>query len=401
MFKHLIRSDTFKALMLAFVVSMGCYFINNCPYPFWDELDMFSIEEHLIRTMLPDDEEKSDDAFFINVGYDQQVVDYDINGWNTGHVSITDRKTLLDLLTIADSLDADKRYQMIFLDIRFEPGYHTEWDSALFRRIIHMPNVYFAHHADVGIVADSLLVKAVRSDYFTTLLNSSFTRYQFIQDGQASAALCIDSIVNHKTIREFGPFYLTDGYLCQNSPVIPVQHSFATDSNDGRLQDSYDLGPFLLQNPEMLQRMMQGRIVIVGDYINDIHPTYRGDMPGSYLIYTAFRFLSDGRHKVSWWFSLFQLLFFTFLFRWSLQGRDLTDLIQLDRLVESRLAQRLHIHRILGSQIVRFALSFLSFDVLLTASGFVLYIMFGIIFNTALPAFVLAVTIYYKKFIKS
>lgn len=386
-----------RAVILAIIVNVGCYCLNNCPISLWDNVDVLTIEEYLMQSFMPVDED-TNDAFFINVGYDQQLVDYDINGWNTGRVSITDRKTLLDFLTFADSTDEADKYRLIYLDIRFEEGYHTEWDSALFSRIINMPNVYFSHHANTTIVADSLLPKAVRSDYYTNLLNSSFSRYQFVQDGNQSAALCIDSIVNKKTIRQFGPLYFTEGSLCQNSPFIPLKQNFVTSSSDGVSQDCYDLGPFLLENPDLLLRMMQGRIVIVGNYIDDMHGTYRGDLPGPYLIYAAYKYLCDGRHKVNWKLTFLQLLLFTILFFLSIRWKDMSGRFQLENIAESNIARKLRLSGLLRNQFFLLAVSFLTFDVLLMAICIIVYLNAGIIFNTAIPAFVLTLTNYYYNF---
>lgn len=71
------------------------------------------------------------------------------------------------------------------------------------------------------------------------------------------------------------------------------------------------LGSYLLayNTAEELQNIVKDKIVIIGDFEEDIHLTYVGEVPGSMLSYLVYKELHEGNHIVGWreW-----LIFFIF-----------------------------------------------------------------------------------------
>lgn len=129
------------ASALALVMSLAGVFIGNCPYSIADEVSWLCVGENIVRSWFNGAEE-SDDAYFVNVGYDKQIIDVEVSPLESGRMAITDRKVLLDFFDIADQAD----YKYIFLDIRFEKGFETVFDSALFAKIASMRNIVCANH---------------------------------------------------------------------------------------------------------------------------------------------------------------------------------------------------------------------------------------------------------------
>jgi len=54
----------------------------------------------------------------------------------------------------------------------------------------------------------------------------------------------------------------------------------------------------------------ENKIIIVGDFKNDIHPTIFGLMPGSLILYNAYLTLKAGAYKISWAWIIYMLLSF-------------------------------------------------------------------------------------------
>lgn len=362
------------AAALAALVTLSAYFLNNCPYPFWDALDMFSFCEDGIRLVLDKHEDRSD-VLFVNVGYDKDVIDYCVNECDTGRVDITDRRKLIEFLELAEETDS---YKCIFLDIRFEKGYDTPEDSLLFSKILNMRDVYCSHHSDITIAADSLLKRAIVNDYFTTITKTNFTRYQMIQDGKKSIPVVLDSLLNHSSMTKHGPFYRYNGHLCQNSPFLPIKDKISLTRGDGKIADYMDLGSFYLGfGRGMFEEDAKDRIVIVGDFINDWHDTYAGLQPGSYLVYLAYKTLASGRHVVPWGFTVLYFILYFNLFMGVLGRKSPVSLMKIDKRVHSKF--------------VLFLLSFVSYGVVLTIASGILYMVFGIINNIFLPTIVITI----------
>lgn len=375
-------------------MSISELLIGNCPYPFWDQISWVCFAENFVRSILGEND-NTDDAYFINIGYDKQIVDVQVTSTDTGRSVITDRKVLLDFLTIAERAD----YKYIFLDIRFEKGYNTEWDKALFSKIAGMRNIVVAHHYEEtdnngkitnGFeLADTILLpKIAYNDYYTTIFSASFTRYQYLQDGRPSVALRMYQDIDRKKMEHKGILYFNDGTLCENCPYIPIKGSISPLKEDGSKADYFNLGPFLLTMPEdMLIEDMKGKIIVVGDFINDIHDTYMGMQSGSYLTYAAYKYLAKGGNKVS----IVKLIIITILFYFIIR----TQLLEkqgppfLDR-ISGRPYLR-WVSRVKKWRIVMLFTSFVSYTLLLSIVCSIIYMTSGYTFNIGLPALLISI----------
>lgn len=389
-FVNKFRSDLL-ALVLAFAMSAAGLFVSNCPYPIWDSIDWLCVTENFVRSLFGDAEDR-DDAYFINVSYDKQIADVKVEPNGIGHVAITDRKALLDFLTIVERAN----YKYIFLDIRFEKGYDTEWDKALFSKIESMKNIVLSHHYESpytneeGIeingfgIADSLLLsKVAYNDYYTTIFSSNFTRYQYVQGGRPSVALRMYQDIDKKTIEHRGFFYFNDGTLCENCPYIPIKGTIGRPIGDGTAADYYNLGPFLLTLGEEddLIKGMNGKIVVIGDFEDDKHDTYMGMLPGPYLTYLAYKYLSRGGNNVSMVVLLLMTTVFFLIVRSILQGRTMfpwgNPLLKFGLMKWFR--------RLLSWRITKFVSKFISYSLVFTLICTVIYLVSGYVFNVMIP----------------
>lgn len=300
------KISIFVSAILAAIICLFCYLMNNCPYPYWDSLNKYCWLEYFISEYFPEDD-SVDDAFFINISYDKQLVDYVYDNGNLiGKKDITDRAALLKFLQVAKKTNT---YKYIFLDIRFEKGTSAPEDSLLFSTLASMRDVVYSKHSDIVNLEFSNTPKAAFNDYFTTIVTTNFTRYQFLQNGTESVPLKIflDTHPNNSTIKKTGWFYFADGKLCHNSPFVRIGKDFRDIPTETGEMPYYDLGPLLLDvyDESDWAIEMNDKIVIVGDFINDMHDTYRGLQPGPYLVYLAYKELENGKHYVSWLFILF------------------------------------------------------------------------------------------------
>ncbi|MCI7556953.1 MAG: hypothetical protein MST03_09235 [Bacteroidales bacterium] len=373
------------ATIVSLLITIGSYFLNNCPYPFWDNLSWICWEEYGIRH-IRQGSDNLDDVFFVNLSNDKEVVEVPISFGLRGKEVITDRKVLLDFLKMAEGTN----YKYIFLDILFPKGVcDPEVDSCLISQILSMPNVYFSAEKDGNVLDPLLSSRGLRNNYYTSIVSTNFTRYQFVQEGQASAPLHLYSLISGDTIKQFGSFFVSKRHLCYNSPMLVIPRDFYEQPND-ILEDKfevdpifYNFGPYLNKFGkqdvrEELHNSMNGKTVFVGDFVNDVHDTYVGLQPGPWILYLAYNELKNEQHIVSWWYLLFGFLLYFVLAMFLLCDFNLVDVLCSYRFFQK--------HRLF-----LFLVSLVSFEFVLFVIGIISYLAWGFVYNTFIPSITLSV----------
>ena len=149
--------------VISIILVKADYLVQNFSFPFMDDSILMAHVDVLMEKQM---EKKKTNCFFdekdvtyVNFGKDKSLVPV-LDEFNDtiGNDVITDRKTLLEFLELAKKSD----YKFLFLDVRFEKGYETPYDSALFSLIKEMPRLVIATHQRDGgyeIIDSSLLDK--------------------------------------------------------------------------------------------------------------------------------------------------------------------------------------------------------------------------------------------------
>ncbi len=371
-FKYsLIYRQRRKIILSSLISILLCfigYLVNNCPYPYFDNLDKYCWIEYIIRQVCPEKLNR-DDAIFLNVAYDKQIASYEYDcGGLIGDVAITNRETLLRFLQIAESTN---NYKCICLDINFEEGISTDIDSALFATINRMRNIYFSKHSDMVSIGENLSNKAAINDFYTTIVNTNFTRYPFIQNGEESLPVKIFSVTSkdYYPIHKHGLLYTSNGRLCQNSPFVRISEDFLAGHGSNGDVNYYDLGPNVLKfwEEDDWEIELKDKIVFVGDFNNDKHDTYCGMQPGSYLIYLAYKELMTGKQYVAWWFMLVSFCIYFTISIFILNNKVFWDYISLVKKITN--------------PVIQFFINMLGYSTLLIATTIILYIVFKSTFN--------------------
>lgn len=164
--------------------------------------------------------EVPEDALFINVSMDKELVDIkDEFEMPIGNAAITDRRKLASLLSLIQS---SGDYKYVLLDVFFEEGYRTETDSLLFHTIASMDRIVIPRHHD-GFLDDSIFIaKAAYADYTTTLKEDNIAKYPLLDKGgvNPSVSLAMYSDMTGRTVRKRGLLYM-DGYALSRRVVFP------------------------------------------------------------------------------------------------------------------------------------------------------------------------------------
>lgn len=317
-------------------------------------------------------------VFFVNIAYDKQLTErIDEFGMPVGNVDITDRKKLLSFLEMLHSTD---NYKYIFLDVRFEKGLDVpEVDSVLFAEIRNMRHIVIANHSDIEIADNSLVEKTAISDYKATITATNFVRYKYSYNGNPSMPLYAYSDLTKRTVNRYGLIYTCDGRLSYNSLFVNFPVENFSEFDDDNRKRYYNLGSDLLDNysEDDLAILTQGKYIVIGDMIEDLHDTYSGMKPGSVITYYAFQALMNGKHFVSYGL---QLLLAVLYF-----------LISLSQFSRNSLLEQIPFVRKSHSRLLHFVLTFIGYTFLLTIVAIILNVVADVSISILLPSIYFAI----------
>ena len=323
------------SVILSILITLANYIAGNTSIPFPDEMkvlqgwDQFKKWRNTTKDSIPDE------VMLIDVSYDKQLADYIINDIPVGQYAITDRQKLLDFLTAAQQAD---NYRYIMLDVIFEQGISSPQDSALFQLIASMKRIVIPVHQDTPLQDSILYCKAANADYTVTWEESNFARFQFIHDGLPSMPLQMYQDLSGDYIRQCSFFFFNQGWLCRNGITLkmPIRLSAYTEEGDKQKINVFHLGcdVLALDSIAPICDEIKDKIVVIGNFNEDIHDTYAGLMPGSIICLNAYYALLHGDHILLGryggvlLFYLFMLVLYFFISMAYLNGTSLSTKIQ-------------------------------------------------------------------------
>lgn len=362
------RMAAFSAAF-ALLVTVTGYSISNSSYPLAGEVGIQLKLDKAKALLNINHDSVPDDVMLVNVCYDKQLVPYEQHGLPVGNIVATDRSKLLRLLQAARRSGG---YKYIVLDVNFEKGIDTPCDSALFATIVSMPRIVIPEHADVVLADERLRRKAANADYNTTWKATIFSRYQFLHDNdRESVPMRLYHDLAGGDIKRWGPLYFSQGHLCRNALTLrlPIKISGEFNAEKGMETKNFlYLGTDLVDIDSIvpIAEQIRDKIVVVGDFQNDVHSTYAGKQPGSLLCMNAYYALQRGDHIVSITFELFMLVIYALLAYVSISGFSLRE-------------------RMSHPWLKLFA-SFIGITFVLTAISVVMYLFANVMFNAVIPS---------------
>lgn len=284
-----------SAVLSLLVLIIG-YLLGNVPVPLPDEVEVLQDWDRVKTLFRWKGDSVPDEVLLVNVAYDKQLVDFSKEGIPVGQVPITDRWKLFHFLQQAKEAN---NYRYILLDVFFEQGYESEIDSALFNLIAHMERITIPKHKDALLQDSILYTQAAYADYLSPWKDTDFVRYQFLYNGQPTIPLRMYDALNKGNIKQWGWLYWSDGWLCQNGVTLKMPIQLSRDYEeveDKRKYYALYLGADLLDSLTSVSEDIDGKIVVVGDFENDVHDTYLGSQPGSLICLNAYYALVRGDH---------------------------------------------------------------------------------------------------------
>ena len=299
------RKLIFLSVLTSTVIIIFTYVMGNSGYPLPGETGALKQITDYKKFLGMQIGNVPDSILFINVCYDKMLIPYEENEVPVGNMVITDREKLLQFLTIAKKAN---NYRYIFMDVFFEEGMETEYDSALFHTITSMDRIVIPKHKGSNMVDSMLYQKASNADYATTWQALTFSRYQYIHDEDPSVALKIYQDRFGSDIKKHmgGLWYTDNGRLCQNSAtlLLPIRITGSLLDEEGQVRERnyIYLSADLLDLDEVMpvSEQIEDKLIVIGDFKSDIHSTFLGMQPGSSILFNGYIALSQGAHLVNW-----------------------------------------------------------------------------------------------------
>ncbi len=319
-----------------------------------------------------------DSLLFVNVCYDKQLVNaYDDDGFEMGCIDITDRHKMLRFL---DVLSRRNDHKYVILDVFFENGIETEYDSLLFARIASMERIVIPSMRNLELSDSNLLGgKARFSDYTTTFFSDDYYKFELESNEQQSIPYHVYSDITGKEHSSFGIFHFDDGDLCNRTlfayPYMNIDGAYAQDGS----RNYYNLGADLLNDEEALltDGLIKGKYIFIGDMaLNDRHETVAGDMPGVVIIANTFLSLMHRQHVIPFAVKLSLFLLY-FIFAYQIFSRKSL----FARILEWRNKKNIETFPLLG-----FVLSWLTYSCILTFFCLSSYYIYGVTYDILVTA---------------
>ena len=248
---------------------------------------------------------------FINTAYNAELIDIETEYGEEGKVTIVDRELLGRFFKKINEFGNDHRF--ILCDILF--NIRTENDSLLEKNISEIKNLVIPAEYDKEqehILEPIFQVSNAQADYITYEGVVSKIRLFAEESRRKTLPLLmyekfngLSTHVNSLGLtykRNYIPRSIYPRYYFDRERMRNYEMSL------GNLVEVLNVSDTLFYN-----EVIKGKILVIGNFTNDIHPTFVGYLPGSLILLNTFLTLEDGYHLLNWTWFIFIIICFTIL----------------------------------------------------------------------------------------
>lgn len=289
---------------LSFVFVFITYFVMNEHVPLTSEKAKLQLFEMSKQLLFPSSESHmTDSVILIDTHYDQQFVmerESEPPHLPIGMIPVADRNKLLRCLNY---LKERGGYKYILMDIFLDKDVRMESDTTLYQQIATMPNLILAKPLGHQLADKCLEQKAAPVQYSQAIWEGDFVKFPYLQEGETTLPLKMYNAITQRNISQWGPLYFDKG-LVRNCVILTYEN---LDLNKrlylGGMKD-YPI-------EEMLEDYdITNKYILIGDFEDDMHKTFYGDIPGTMINFYAYLALLHGHHRIT--IGIFLFLLFVF-----------------------------------------------------------------------------------------
>ena len=337
----IVKKKVILSALLSFFLLVIGYFLNNLPLFNGENLLQLRIANECCNLLGINKGVEYGDNVYFNIGYDKTLVPIVEANDTVGTFPYIDRDKVYTFLKWLHKSD---KYKFVILDFAFDKSYRSTIDDSLFNLVSKMRDVVFVSDAkNSPLIRADLASKTAMASYYITDVSTNFTRFEFTRNDSISMPLYIYERLNSEgKIKRYGlgrfSIYFSGGKLCQNSVFLTLDkfnlcaHLETINGNQVYSPSYKNLGVYLkeiesykndsISDNEILEKVINTDIanknVVVGNFILDVHDTYKGPKAGSLIVMRALQSLNEKRHIVSipstiLWFIVFFITIYFFV----------------------------------------------------------------------------------------
>lgn len=238
-----------------------------------------------------------DSVMRVNVHYDKVFELERVDGKPKGKESVADHRKLLEFLRKLKEYD---NYKYIMLDLYIEKDIAQECDSELISLIESMDRIVVPIPlGGLEKIDKRLVYHAAMAKYGSTLWENDFVKYPYYSDGVKSIPLKMYEDITGRTISDYKLLAWDRGIARKN---VLLTYEFRELGSPyhlglGILGDSLEevKSEGILNKPQKFK----DKYILIGDFNEDSHNTFLGEMSGTAINFNAFISLLHGKHRPS------------------------------------------------------------------------------------------------------
>lgn len=303
-----------------FLLILG-YIWLGMTYTFGDEAFLIKWTSIIKKEILTIDPKPSpNEVLFINTSQSKVEIEYNDDPLliNPKKIEITDRKQLAELIKLIEPFK--NQVKLVVLDILFDLP--SDEDSLLQIRFDRMGDkiIGVSHMPD----KETLLKPVLNLPFSLATYRSAagmFFKYPVVYDGHKTVPAVIYEKLSKKEIIKKGLFFRINNSISLKAPIT----DFKVRMNDFKLGDNLhesnyaihhlgtltEIGPVMDQSD--LSQLFAGKLILIGDFDNDLHKTAFGMMPGLLIIFNAYLTLKSKENIVNIEWLLLMIIGFTWI----------------------------------------------------------------------------------------
>lgn len=315
---------------------------------------------------------------FINTGKDVAVVD---DTTEYGSVAVSDREKIYQLIKIINANKNKPRFIVLDIQFYFPYSINRHIDTLLQDELNKNQQILIPILKGAGGKYKIPLYKGLYTYSGYETFGFGFNKFKIWDHGDIHSIPVTLHEKLDKAVYKDHLFYTTcNGHICFTA-VWPGFYLLDKDvkENKTQLTQSYNLGEVLIDleaNPSDYSKIFDNKIVIIGNFAEDVHFTAVGNMSGSVLLANIYLSILNKQHFVSYSFLFILLLAFS----------ALSYLAWFSRMPEIKFKFKF----IFSPDIIKFISGYLSYFGSMFALSLIAVFLFNMNVALFLPAFIFA-----------
>jgi hypothetical protein len=363
MLKKIVISFSHAVLL---IVLHLIYFNLNWSLPLEFEMMMMMNKVEIFVGGRGDFDEKK--YFFINTAYDPVLTETENEYGEVGKIVVTDREKLGKFFE--KMAEHGNRHQYILCDILFD--LNTNQDSLFAKSIAKVKKIIVPaeyNKEEKRLVPPLFNVNYAQADYITYEGIVSKIRIYDSESKSKTLPLKMFEECNNLTIKKnlLGLYY-NGNYIARTIYPRYFYDRVKMQKNEMSLGSLVNL---MEGNDTLFYKdVLQGKILIIGNFTNETHSTFIGPLPGSLILFNTYLTLEAGYHLISLGWFVFALLSFATLCYLEFFNKKKPG-------ISERITWKTHLKNLLGATFWCLVISFLSgliFKIHITIIPLIIYL---------------------------